>query len=385
MFKVIWSQLTRLIYSRQAASAMGTKPVQQPADLVAEIEKNMSVTYSIRESLQGALHDFVRSSGFENVHLEEMIRELVGMLASYREEGLPLFPEVFLFSSTNGLTALAPSSTQITLGKARLEADSSADILKGCAPLAASGWAIFVVKEENGVRYGLFRASRHALAMGAEESMLGLGRDEPVIIIRNRGHLTVELRSATGDRFNAVLTTSSAKTSSLEKHVEIFVTAATEALMDGEDFRPYLRRLLTDTLQRCHGTLLGVVEDQQTEIDPTFRDGTWPSPRIALAELRAAAAKTATADSLADLTAAEVLVQGMINSDGIVLFGSDGSVLAFRVFLKPNDEEATKLPESGGGRRRTYELMKLRLGAAFKAVFFRSQDGQTACERAKDG
>lgn len=65
--------------------------------------------YSIRHSLQGALEDFVRASGFSCVHLEGLIREFVGMLAAYREEDTPLYPEVFVFASQDGLTALAPS------------------------------------------------------------------------------------------------------------------------------------------------------------------------------------------------------------------------------------------------------------------------------------
>jgi len=359
-------------------SAAGQAKVGTPA-----IERKMPDAYSIRESLQGALQDFVRKCGFENVHLEEMIRELVGLLASYREEDLALFPEVFMFSSPNGLTALAPGSTQVTLGSAALAADSASAIVRKCAPLAASGWAVFLVKEQDSVRFGVFRAARHALALSAEESMLGLGRDEPVMVIRNRGHLTVELRSTTGDRFTAALTTTSATASNLETHIDAFVAGATGALVEGQDFRSYLRRLLTDALQRCHGALLAVVPAQSATADTSLQDGIWPSPKISLAELRSAALKSGTTDALADLMAAEVLVRGMINSDGIVLFGEDGSIVAFRVFLKPKDTEAMALPSTGGGRRRTYELMKLRLGTTFKAVFFRSQDGETLCERSE--
>ncbi|PYX71544.1 MAG: hypothetical protein DMG72_16845 [Acidobacteria bacterium] len=206
MIESIWRRITEKMFPQTQPKAAATANNQTPS-AVAEIAKNVPDGYSIRESLQGALHDFVRNSGFENVHLEEMIREFVGMLASYREEDLPLFPEVFVFSSPNGLTALAPSTTQVTLGSAKLAADSASAIVKNCATLAASGWAIFVVKEQDDVRYGVFRAIRHALALGDEESMLGLGRDEPVVVIRNRGHLTVELRSTTGTRFTAALTT----------------------------------------------------------------------------------------------------------------------------------------------------------------------------------
>jgi hypothetical protein len=48
--------------------------------------------------------------------------------------------------------------------------------VKTCAPLAKGGWSIFVVKENEHFRYGLFRAILHSLATAAEESMGDLGK-----------------------------------------------------------------------------------------------------------------------------------------------------------------------------------------------------------------
>jgi hypothetical protein len=73
----------------------------------------MSDVYSIRESLQGVLQDYIRDCGFSCIHLEALIREMVSLLASYREEGTLLFPEVYVFSSPQGLQALAPSSDNV--------------------------------------------------------------------------------------------------------------------------------------------------------------------------------------------------------------------------------------------------------------------------------
>jgi hypothetical protein len=131
----------------------------------------VGTAYSIRESLQGALSDFVRSAGFSCIHLEALIREFVGLLAAYREEGILLFPEVFVFGSNECLAALAPGSYQITLGSPALQGESAEVILKNCATLAVHGWGVFVVKEEGALRYGLFRSMRHSLATAAEESM----------------------------------------------------------------------------------------------------------------------------------------------------------------------------------------------------------------------
>jgi len=88
-----------------------------------------------------------------------------------------------------------------------------------------------------------------------------------------------------------------------------------------------------------------------------------------------------TAEALARLQADEALLKGMLHSDGVVVFGRNGSVLGYRVFLKPEGDEASKLPAKGGGRRRAYELVKLRMPQMFKAVLIRSQDGETECAR----
>lgn len=324
----------------------------------------------------------MRESGFSSVHLEELIRELVGMLASYREEDAPLFPEVFVFDSLDGLTALSPSGNRIIVGTAPLEPASGLVILKNCAPLALEGWAIFAVKESDQIQYGLFRSVRHSLAMAAEESMRGLGNEAPIILIRNRGHLTVELTNTVDQRFTAALKTIPARQSRLEADVGSFVHAVSSKLKEATSFKTYFRRLLTGILQRCHGTLLAVIEyEAPSPVHPSLTDGVWLQPPVLLADLHARALATSTADALAELQGAEALLTGMMNSDGLVVFGTDGSILAYHVFLRPDDIEKALIPERGGGRRRTFELMKLRLATVFRAAFFRSQDGETICER----
>lgn len=112
----------------------------------------MADAYSIRDSLQGALHDFVRDAGFASVEIEEIIRELVGLLAAYREEDVPLFPEVFVFASPEGLKALAPSLQPLYMGVTSLAANSAEIVIKNCGRLAEHGWAIFLVKDTDQIR-----------------------------------------------------------------------------------------------------------------------------------------------------------------------------------------------------------------------------------------
>jgi hypothetical protein len=306
------------------------------------------------------------------------------MLASYREEDVPLFPEVFVFASPEGLKALAPSSQQTTIGTLPLAAESAATILKNCAPLAKGGWAIFAVKENEEIRYGLFRSMLHSLSTAAEESMGGLGEGIPVILVRNRGHFVVDLRTTTNKHFTATLKTTPAEPSPLDKHVEAFSKAACSDIPESRVFQSYLRRLITAILQDCHGTLLAVIEPLKSgKPHASLKDGVWPTPALTLSDLHARARSARTSDALADLIAAETLLRGMVNSDGLVVFGSDGTVLAYHVFLKPSSTERGQISEEGGGRRRTYELMRQRLKSRFKAVLMRSQDGGTKCEVSK--
>jgi hypothetical protein len=343
----------------------------------------MTQAFSIRQSLQGALQDFVRQSGFSCVLTEETVRELVCLLASYREENVLLFPEVFVVDKLDALNSLAPGLQRLAVRSDTLGAALAAKMLKDCASLASGGWAVYVAKTgETSAEYGMIRAQRHSFARSAEESMLNLGNAAPVLLVRNRGHLVVELRNSNGARYTVALTSTPAAPSPLSTNVERFVQAAAGvAEEDRVRFVPYLVRLLTELLQRCHGTLLAVFDFSESGLPPpSLADGVWLKPAISLAAMHAAAVRESSADALADLQSVELLLSGMINSDGVVVFDAKGGILAYRVFLKPEDSERRNLPEVGGGRRRAYELMQLRIGTVFKAVLIRSQDGETDCK-----
>lgn len=77
----------------------------------------------------------------------------------------------------------------------------------------------------------------------------------------------------------------------------------------------------------------------------------------------------------------------MVNNDGAVLFSSEGSILAYRVFFYRVDAAATQdqvgTPSVvGGARRQAYEDIRLSLGQDIQACLFRSQDGQVLCHGA---
>ncbi|WP_143206337.1 hypothetical protein [Singulisphaera sp. GP187] len=205
----------------------------------------------------------------------------------------------------------------------------------------------------------------------------------PVLMIRNRGHLVVELLISKHRTYTVSFTSSPASKSTLSDHVSKFACIAASQIADDRraGFVPYLKSLMTDKLLHSHGTLLAVVDSSSTlkSHDHTLDAGTWLSPVVDLAARYSRAITERTAIALAELQASEVLLEGMVNSDGVVVFGADGTLRAFRVFLKPDDAEKKALAEKGGGRRRTYELMRNRTNVTLMAALFRSQDGDTEC------
>ncbi len=348
----------------------------------------MPSAYSIRTSLQGELQDFLRVGGFVNcTPTSDLVRDLTALLAAYREEDVPLYPSVFVLSSVDQLAELAPGTERVVIGSRILGELVASAILKDCAPLAVNGWSIFVGKSIDGTifQYGLFRSLANTYATSADEAMVQDSSNSAILMIRNRGHLVVELRNARDEVFTASLTSAMATESHFAVHVSTLAEAVGADLNPDtkQAFIPYVRRFLGDILQRCHGALCAVMRPPNDQIVPQqFAKSVWLVEPLRLASAHTDAILQKSADSLAQLQALESLLVGMINSDGVVLLGSNGTVLGYRAFLSPTEEERKHPEVEGGGRRRTYELMKGRLNGELRAAFFRSQDGATACERA---
>lgn len=376
-------------------SAIGDVPHRPPqgrgtAGAIVRAEGTLTTkSYSIRASLQGELHDFLVHSGFKDcTSTHELVRDVTALLAAYREEDVPLYPSVFVLSTIDHVAAISPATERVVVGSIALNAARAATILKDCAPLAENGWSIYVGKvgEPAKFEYGLFRSLANTFATSAEEAMVQEGSELPILVIRNRGRLVVEIRNSRNDTFTASLTSAIATDSHFATHVNDLVEAVTADLETEETaaFAPYLRRFFADTLQRCHGTLCAVVKLPTGHAAPArFARSVWLTEPLRWAIVHAEARLHKSADALARLQAVESLVVGMIHSDGVVVLGSNGTVLGYRAFLSPDDEERKQQEAEGGGRRRTYALMRGRLGGELRAAFFRSQDGDTECERAK--
>jgi hypothetical protein len=70
-----------------------------------------------------------------------LVRDLACLLGTYREEDVPLFPEVYLIPTPNTTISIAPGTQRIALGTRKLDDASARAVLKDCANLCVDGWS----------------------------------------------------------------------------------------------------------------------------------------------------------------------------------------------------------------------------------------------------
>lgn len=342
---------------------------------------------SIRRPLIGALHDFVTESGFE-ARMLDLVVDLVYQLSNYREEDVSLFPSVYI--TTNGqpqdcLQVIAPGSERIPLGRIVIGDHAGSAILKKCASLTSQDWSIFIEFVDNELAYGIFRSQQLPISVSSVDMLVDYSTPKgTALLIRNCSKHCVEIVAGQGRRLEFSLTSARPKSESAIDAFSKFAVACVHGIPGDQKkvIGSYFGRLVFDAAQRCHGTIIAVVDLTSQPLPDWLADGVVLESPIDIASVAAELQSGFSANTLATLSSREALFHGMVQSDGITVVSSDGKIVAFRVFVKPNETEATRLDELqiiGGARSRAHELLRLRIGDQLKCVLYRSQDGNTIC------
>jgi hypothetical protein len=341
---------------------------------------------TIRNVLFGSLHDFLQESGFGAVM--DLTVELVYELSDFREESEAYFPDVFLLKIGNGedtLTSLAPSAQRISLESIEIAPGTGAKILKNTAALAEAGWAVYISIDGKKASYGVFRSEISPIAVSTLDMLVASTPETGIgLLIRNCSKKCVELVACGGRRMEMALTVEKPGRTSLSVAIEKLAKEITADVE--EEYRgicmAYFEKLLFRILQRSHGTIILVVPSIQNSLPGWFEDGIAISPPVDFERPLREFKKAETAASLSELFSLETLLRGMIRSDGLTIFGSDATIRAYRVFVKPDADEHRRLSDTeihGGARSRAHELLKLRLGDSLNSVFYQSHDGKSNC------
>ncbi|APZ95871.1 hypothetical protein [Fuerstiella marisgermanici] len=339
-------------------------------------------TLTFRSQLKGELDDFLKDEGVECSRTCSALVAFAASLASYKEEGISLSPEVFFCDSVEEIAQFLPSSDFHRLGNGPQEDTTIRSALKECAPLARGGWSIFVERgDPTTFQYGVIASADVPFSLTLEEAIIGDTSESEIfaLLIRRVAENCVEIRGSNGHArcvfFSDLRYDSPNPAQTLATLARVLTSAVEGAGRDRT--RRFLERCLFDSLNRSHGALIAVMSARRKKLPTKLRDAVQLDHPIDLVERVENFHKYGDSQSVARLESASALIEGMLASDGILIARTDGLIIAYRGFLQQSKTEAgTRIV--GGSRRRTFGgLTQLVSKNDLVAAFFRSQDGDT--------
>lgn len=348
----------------------------------ASINKNVT----FRSHLKGEIDDLLRSEGVTCAETCEAIVTLSAEMAHYHEEGVALFPEVFICDDINDLTKSLSGAEIIKIGEGVRSPATALKALKECAPLAIGGWSIYLGRGGSNFTYGVFRSINFPLSMTPSEILTEDG-DSVIFILEARkiSESCVELKGGKGNRICLFFSAEKAESPSpeivLQRLSELIVNNVADNCQI--ETQRFIFRALSRLLPSAHGALIAVIPKQRSKLPDRLGDAVILEKPIEIASRVSEFMANEDVESLTRLQATEDILKGMLGSDGILLFRSDGSIFGYRAFLRPK-KPITPGTTSGGARRRAYDGLKEFLNKPFSAVFFRSQDGHSEIAEAKN-
>ena len=338
---------------------------------------------SFRHLLSESIADFLLERGMACPQTAEALSELVVTLSSYREEGSPLFPQVFLCDDILAMLQALHGRDPICVSDGPRSRETMRRALKQCAPLSRGGWAIYFQREPpDRLSYGLFRTDDFILSETPIE-LLRATRDPrlKVLGISRVAENIIELSASGG--FSRFLHLSGARTDVHPTDVlDALVKAITEQVPDPmrSHAQGFFRRAFLEVMQTPHGSLAAVVPVDCGRI-PLLADGILFEPPVDVVARIEAYLNDPREEKATSLQAAVSLLRGMMSADGITVLRSDGCLVGYNVFVEQAGMRSSDGVPIGGARRRSYDVLRRHLGNPLVAAFYRSQDGTALCHR----
>jgi len=340
---------------------------------------------SLRDHVRGAVVEFLEHARMSCLKTQEGLVTIINSLAHYTEEGKVLFPEVFVFDDVGLILKMLGPAEGVAVGVGAKEPGTMAAALKRCAPLARGGWAVYIERRQDVFGYGLLRCGTSALSLSAAEILVDKADAQcPVLVLRQVGRNLIELKSSSQSNLLIHFGATKEGEISAAPLIDGFIEALTDDVPTDiqELTASFYRKVLIEVLRAEHGTLAAVLRGRRKAIPSRFREGVPLALPVSIPDrIRELALKT-DSESQIRLEACGTMIVGMLLSDGITLFGSDGTVRAYNIFIKhPRAKGASGTP-SGGARSRTFDIMASVVGTTLTAAFMHSQDGHVEFRRA---
>lgn len=298
------------------------------------------------------------------------LTELVFNISRYQEEGTKLHPKVYLTNNLQLALKMLPGQDSMQIGSENNLPNAIKAALKKCAPLANSGWCIYIAQEESSVQYGIFRGDINPIAISIDETILASDVPYKTIKIHQITPDRVEVRSNQGSTLYISLSPSSSTHPATQSQLSQLVCHLTREVTKHKEFvEKVLTNALSEAIKKSHGCLIAVTNDE--EIPDTFNgDGIQLSPTIDFQKL---VSLCVNEDKEAGaLISFSHILENMLNTDGIVIFNQKAQLLGFNFFIQSSHANSF-----GGARSRAFDALCSHLNTKLCAAYMQSQDGLT--------
>lgn len=311
---------------------------------------------------------------------EESLIALAVAIADYREEGRPLFPQLLICDDLDSVLRNVQGSNAIELGCGGRHPETILRALKKCGPLAENSWAIWIERQPDAFRFGVFRTPTPT-AIDLRTTLRDTMSSAPLraVLIGQFAPGTVELISTGQAGIRIHLSGQREEQIPNDDPQRQVIDWSASDIQDGrlrESYVSFATTVLHDLLRKGHGTLIAVVPHDSKAWKRHARDAMILAEAVDLASKLRHHANEPTSSGLSDLLASVDLVAGMLSSDGITVFDTAGRVVAFNWFIRTDTSKLTARERLGGARHRAFAALKARVDAAqVRGAFIRSSDG----------
>lgn len=330
----------------------------------------MPKNITFRTQLLGGVADFCAACRLPIFSNPLHLVELVVLLAKYKEEGVALYPEVYVTTNITGLTAMLPEAERMPLGTTTRDIAGITHAIKKSAPLATGGWLVYVQDTTDKLSFGLFRGSSNLVSVLVDSVVLDQRNSIPVTKIFQVAEDCVELITSSGEHHFVFLNhrreDSPPPLHSLARLIDAICAEVDPQLV--EPTKAFLTRILYNALRVSHGTLIAVT-NRRAPPSRLFDDGLKLDEPVDFPALIRLVRRGETPPGR--LSSVSSLLEGMLNSDGIILFDSKARLLGFNYFVRA--KAASKV--SGGARRRAFATLVKHIDNGLCGAFIQSQDG----------
>jgi hypothetical protein len=212
-----------------------------------------TISISLRSQLVSASVEFLRQEEMQCLTTQDSLPDLISHLLYYKEEGKPLYPEIYIFDDLNLVKQVLPNSQFCTIGTGPKSKETILKALKKCAPLTEMDWAVYILRQERTIEYGVFRAGTSILSMSISEAIIESGAEELKAVLVHQ--ISEKLIEVSGIKANPLLISygaqtvaSDSPTNSLLAFVNTIVSQVKESVR--EPAKNFFKKVLIQVLQR---------------------------------------------------------------------------------------------------------------------------------------